>query len=585
MTRRIGSSLFAVLTVLAAVPAPRAADVILEPGVWVSVKGYFSGAVFEAQQIELLDDDSRSVKGPLGGFEADVGALRFGSWRIRTDERTEFQDLDGGDLVPGTLSAGARVKVSISDEDDGSLRVRRVRLLPDSSSDRIRLEGPIDAILPRSGAAALELLGIEIRTLPQTAWRGILRPRDEVDDEDLRPARGLTLGRWGRISGELRLDYIAEDNFDLFDDFDSDVESGRARARVEWTHSPSPRVDLMLQVKGEEEQEITDENDDFDPEREFTLGRAYVLLNGVLGTHGSVQVGRSRFDDSRDWLFNRDIDALRVFFDFKRWHLEASVAQELVDPTRRHEDTLNTHLRVEFYPARRHTLTAYLLDRNDDGLRADGMPRDFSPRLLGFRATGRKKRSWGYWLEAAECRGTDGGVELDGHAVDAGFTLVAPWRGEPSVTLGYALGSGDDDPDDGVDGTFRQSGLQLNNGKWNGVASFRYYGELMRPELANLHVATVGIGIRPARETSIDLVYHRYELDVPASEMVDSDVDDRTLNLVDTDLGDELDLIVGFERLKHFEFELNLAWLRPGEAFLGPTDDALMGRFKVKFVF
>jgi alginate production protein len=574
-----------VLLLLAAGTDTRAADVYLESGVWVSIKGAFSGAVFEAHEVELLDDDSRSIKGKLDGFSADTGELRFGSWTLPLDSRSRLEDAEGNVVSADSLAAGVRLKVSLSDQEDGTLRVRRVRLLTPSSSPRLRLEGPIEAILPRSGIATFLVLGVEVRTLPQTTWNGIVRSREEVDDDDVRPAGGMRFGRWGRVSGEFRLDYIAEDNFDLFDDFDGDIESGRARTRIEWVHSPTPRIDLMLQVKGEDEEELTDEADEFDPESKLTLGRAYVLFNGVVGPHGSIQVGRSRFDDARDWLYNRDVDAVRLFFDFKRWHLEGSLSEELVDPTRRHEDTLNTHLLVEFYPARRHTLAVYLLDRDDSASRDNGLPRDFSPRLTGFRATGRKKHAWSYWLEAVTSRGSNGGTRLRGEALDGGFTLVAPWRWEPSITVGYAFGSGDPDTGDDVDETFRQSGLQLNNGKWNGVASFRYYGELMRPELANLHVETYGVGIRPARKTSLDLVYHRYELDEPASEMVDSDVDGRTLNLVDTEIGEEWDLIFGFEQLKHFEFELNLGWFEPGKAFLGPTDAAIMGRFKVKYVF
>ena len=127
--------------------------------------------------------------------------------------------------------------------------------------------------------------------------------------------------------------------------------------------------------------------------------------------------------------------------------------------------------------------------------------------------------------------------------------------------------------------------LQLNNGKFNGVSSFRYYGELLRPELSNLHIETLGLGFRIRRKTSVDAVYHRYRLDQPAAELVDAAFDDRRLNLIDRDVGREWDLIVGFEELEHWEFELNVSLFDPGDAFLGPTDPAVSGRMKVKYVF
>ncbi len=75
---------------------------------------------------------------------------------------------------------------------------------------------------------------------------------------------------------------------------------------------------------------------------------------------------------------------------------------------------------------------------------------------------------------------------------------------KPSVTLGYALGSGDDASTSDVDESFRQTGLQDNSAKFNGVTRLKYYGEVLNPELSNLSVLTAGVGIRPSPRSSID---------------------------------------------------------------------------------
>lgn len=577
----------AVIALLVALaPAVVGAPSPYERGQAVEVKGTFSGAVFTADEVVLADEASLSIKGPIGAYDPQSRTLRFGSLVLSIDDETRIQSEDGANADDTALAAGRRVKVSLRRRDDGSLRVRRVRLLRTSASRRLVLEGPIESILPgRENVASFVLLDTEIIATTNTVWQGIDRPGGEVDDEDIRPAKGLIVGRFGRLAGEVRADYKNETNFDLFDDFDGDLASRRLRARIEWIFPATRRMSGMLQLKAESEEEITDDADDFEPGDDFTLGRAYLLFRGVIGKHGSVQVGRSRFDDPRDWLYNRDIDAVRLFFDFEKWRFEASLGEEIVDPTNRHRDVTNHHLAASWYPAKRHEITLYLLDRDDDFIRPNGNPRDFSPRLVGLRANGRRKHRWGYWLEAARARGSDGGTRLDGEALDIGGTWVFRGRLEPSITLGYAYGSGDDDSGDDIDRTFRQSGLHLNNGKWNGVSSFRYYGELTRPELANLHITTIGFGLRPAGETSIDLVYHRYELDHPASELVDADVDDRNLNLVDTFVGEEIDIVFGWEELTHWELEIDLGYFEPGDAFLGPTDPAAMLRAKLKYVF
>lgn len=575
------SALLLMLLMLMFPLGARADEARFGPGTWVTVKGSFEEDVFHAAEVERLDERGASIKGAIDGFLPDAGEIRFGALVVKLDEQSRLQRDDGTDLARADLSDGQRVKISL--DAKRWQRVKRLRLL-EGNEGRLRLEGRIESVRSSDKEMRFRMLGVEVLADPGTAWEGIVQPRlTGIDDEDLRPTEGIQLGSLGRLSGEFRLDYKGEDNFDLTDQVQSDLDEGRARTRVELTFPATRRVSGMFQVKAQEERELRDQADDSTPNNELTLGQSYVLLSGILGRHGSLQIGRSRFDDHRDWLFNRDVDALRMRFDFARFQLEASIAEEVIDPVERHEDIRNLLLEATAFPGTRHIVSAYRLDR-DDGFSSDGSQRDFSPELTGVRVAG-EDRYWSWWLDAALARGSVDGERLEGEAFDIGTTLIAPWRGEPSLTLGYAMGSGDDDPFDGVNHTFRQSGLQLNNGKWNGVSSFRYYGELMRPELANLHVQTIGLGLRPKSETSIDVVYHRYDLDEPAPELIDAAFDDRTLNLVDRFVGEEWDLVVGFEELAHFEFELDLAYFKPGEVFLGPTDPATSARLKVKYVF
>lgn len=570
------------LSLATGIAVPAAVEKPLTEGDWVQVKGQFRGSILQVDEIERRDEHAFSVKGPITHFDAATNELQFGNLTLRLDERTRIQGLDGADADASRLVAGTRVKVSLR-EESGGFRVRRIRLLADSSSGRIRLEGPVRHLSNRENETYMFVLGVEVRTDSKTSWSKIARPRYAIDDEDVRPGRGIRVGKMGRLSGEIRLDFKGEDNFNLADILPGDLHTGRLRGRFEWIPPATRSVSAMLEIKFEEEREITDEADDFTDHSDLTLGRAYVMFHGLIGKHGSLQVGRSRLDDRRDWLFNRNVDALRMFFDWSRWQIEFTVGEEFVDPVPRHRDVFNTYAAATFYPGRKHTLTAYVLDR-DDRLVVNGTPRDFSPRHFGLRASGETK-VWEYWLDAAIARGRDRGVPLRGSAVDAGVTWIAPFAFEPSVTIGYAMGSGDDDPSDGVSRTFRQTGMHLNNGKFNGVSSFRYYGELMRPELANLHVETLGVGLRPRNKTSLDLIFHRYRLDEPASQLVDAAMDDRTLNLIDLDIGTEWDFVFGYEQWVHWELELDLGYFTPGDAFLGPTDPATTLRFKLKYIF
>ena len=108
------------------------------------------------------------------------------------------------------------------------------------------------------------------------------------------------------------------------------------------------------------------------------------------------------------------------------------------------------------------------------------------------------------------------------------------WLGPIRLIAAYAWGSGEQGND--RDGTFRQTGLQDNDAVLSGVTSFRYYGELLDPELANLHILTAGIGGRLSRNVSLELVGHRYRQDV-ATRTIFGDKLDRRPSGLDTDIG------------------------------------------------
>lgn len=102
--------------------------------------------------------------------------------------------------------------------------------------------------------------------------------------------------------------------------------------------------------------------------------------------------------------------------------------------------------------------------------------------------------------------------------------------------VGQARSSGDKTEDDGVDDSFRQTGLQGDS---------EIFGELYQPELSNLIVNTIGIEFS-LNYLDIGLFRHDYEQDEAADEMRDVAID------VDTEgssksLGSEIDLVLTFD--------------------------------------
>ena len=117
-----------------------------------------------------------------------------------------------------------------------------------------------------------------------------------------------------------------------------------------------------------------------------------------------------------------------------------------------------------------------------------------------------------------------------------------------------------------MDRRFRQTGLQENEARFSGVTRIQYYGELLDPELSNLAIFTGGIGIRPTKRSSIDLVYHYYLQDKVSTSIRSAEIDADPSGLSKR-LGSEIDLVVGYEKLKDIEVKCVLGYFIPGKAF------------------
>jgi len=372
-------------------------------------------------------------------------------------------------------------------------------------------------------------------------------------------------------------------------------------------------------------------------------GETWFYLGNLLDTPFGLQVGRQRFFDAREWWWDQDLDSIRVRFDRENFHAEIAVAHELfpvvlnrggIEPE--DDDVVQILSAARWSWAKKQEVGFFALHRNDysnqqsvDPLALcvsasdyNGPPEGFADfqtgcvgyeddsdsqlTWLGVSASGRwKVPGWGrieYWLDAAAVFGDETFTEysgmtgsrvvkvVDSHSVsgggfDLGGTWFLPLFGRTAVTAGYAYGSGDPGMEEFHDTGFRQTGLQDNSDKFLGVASFRYYGELLDPELSNLHVVTAGVGLRFFKKSSIDLVYHWYRQAQAAPFMHDIDFK-RDPTGLSPDIGQEWDLILGIEEMDRFEFKVVGSIFRPGEAFDPEEGDlAYLVSFRFRFNF
>ena len=386
------------------------------------------------------------------------------------------------------------------------------------------------------------------------------------------------------------LSYDAYFNFELATKRNFDLERGEADGLI--TTEPELGLDLLfdaapwlkLAVNLELSRLDRLENDRNKPEKGFELHIKELYFDVPdLFDRFTLRVGRQGYEDELEWLYDEELDAVRLFFQGGAYEAEVSVSQErLLDVDLLNDDKRNEITNYLAVVRRRINddthVDAYVMYRDEHRFR-DRVPEDLL--FLGIQSIG-EIEDFEYWFNAAYVTGDWRGNDISGFGIDGGATYVFEHRLEPSVTLGVAFGSGDNAPRNGKDGNFRQTGLQDNSQKFNGVESFAYFGELVRPELSNMWIFTAGAGFRPSEKSSVDIVYHYYR-----QVEADDDLRDTKLKMdpngLSKDLGHEIDLIIGYREIRDINIGLALGIFFPGKAFDDDASNAYFGSLEVSF--
>lgn len=386
----------------------------------------------------------------------------------------------------------------------------------------------------------------------------------------------LSFGAKVELEGELERD------FDLDSDRDDDLRTLSPTLSLAFSYTPTEDLQAYLNIEPSQ-QFVDDDRNRKDNETRLQVKQAFLAYSGLFDG-STIKLGRQRFQDEREWLYDDELDGVRLFHTFSRFAVEFSVStrndQDLLQ-NQSVDDVTNYVIHGHYAPDKDTAIGLYAIAQNDRENKGD---EEDDRTLFGVHASGEFRDQLEYWLELGYLRGELGSDDIRAWAFDVGSTYVFDTHWEPSITLGYAIGSGDDDPGSGTDKNFRQTGFQDNSAKYNGLIRLKYYGEMVDPELSNLKVATVGLGLRPTRRTSLDLVYHNLRQHQASEEIRDWEIDEDP-NGRSTDIGNEIDFIAGFRFKPHFKSSLILGRFYPGDAFPDDADDATYAELELEYLF
>ena len=550
---------------------------VLAEGQWLEVRGsYEAGETFLAQRVELVQP---------GRYETLIGTvssvregdhLTLMGQRVEAGEKTTFSSVDRSALE------GVRVKVEGHYRSKEKFSARKISL---RGEGRERITGRIDDIRKQRKGFEVAIMGYRVvipGDLPLRHELAVNRyvssePRAQAivdrnrDEEDLF-GKGVWITDQLMLAGQLEARGIMQDEFDLKERDPEDRDDLATSFRARFVYQPGSSVFAVAELKHRQLRRDDDKTGRLN-NGVTKLGETYLYWIDPFGGGIDLQAGRVDFDDGREWLYDQNLDTLRAIWTGNNIRAELSYSETLSNGSPVDEAAVNSMLYISNNDDDQH-LAGYVIHRNFD------LAVPVRRTHYGLRAFGEWLPEQESWVDIAHMEGTTGQIDNRGWALDLGTT----WRLHDhfALTLGYAIGQGDD-PESATDHTFRQTGLQDNNAKFAGVTSFRYYGELVDPELANMEILTAGLGWLPRKGLSLDLVGHSYRQNELSRRLVDTQIDKRPNGIYD-DLGWELDLVVGWRTKSQWNLEVVAAWFSPGEAF-NEADNAFLGKLQYRYKF
>ncbi|GEM_PF-1252968 len=538
----------------------------LHPGMRVEVKGSADRdpPVIDSLREIVPKPSDRPVKAELTAKAgaAGEGSIEMLGREILVGPKTVYENRDRERIEAFHPEPGEWLKVKLRVKG-GVLRARTVRRTV--RRDRFKLIGTIRETRPEG--RLLSIGGFPLEVSESAKFRLLTSGKDDplslfLQDEQKGVPFTLRLHDRLRAGGEFSFKPEIRDEYDLDTKKRGDRISLKEDFKIDllWRMSDGGAFALLEVSTGTTDRFREGSPDTRDDRASVSRAYAYLPL-GFLGDGFRLQVGRQDFYEKREWLYDEVLDALRLLYRGEEWRFEGAVAagREFLDDNNATKSSATyTALLAKYWDEVWRT-SVYVLQRKDWTLA------NFEPFLFGLRSYAKRKRGFGHWVELGGAKGYHGTKRILGYAMDGGIMFRPDLPGRPTFVLGYALGTGSSNPA-GREG-YRQSGWQDNNGKFGGVTSFRYYGEVLEPELSNLQVLTIAVGARPIRTASVDLVFHKYRQHRPEAAFTGARRLKASPNGRSRELGWGLDCILGYRPSSRFSFELVAGLFDPSRAF------------------
>ena len=547
------------------------------------------------------------LNGQIHGLNLHDKTLFIGPAQVEWNSLTRFDPIGETDLKNGVP---IKVIGTVTSED----RILAKQIEPGSSEivdgKTIQVLGTINNVKPQfDGSVVATVMGVPLLLSAMRISPALLLTRKQ---DDRRPDQQRKIDLFGQpltIGGEIGVTPRYRGNFNLEPGRNRDRVRLDTQAELELFYPWNANVAFFLEGQASYEQNLYRGNSSrLGSETLLRRGQMWAFWGDIENSGISIQLGRQNFREPREWWWDNDLDAFRVFYDKPFIHAEAGISQQLFPVSTQddgipsdEEDVMRVFSHVNWIWSSKQELGFFFLYQNDHSSRPqlrdpvtddriDPVDGDFT--WLGLRTFNRLASDdygeFDLWADSVWIDGNETNFDFEdsampgismvdniaqrhisGWALDLGLIWELPFEWRPALTIGYAVGTRD----------FRQTGLQDNNNRFRSVSRFRYYGELLRPELSNLHIWTAALTLPILQNSSVTALYHYYRQVEARPFLRDSriDVDPNGLS---PSIGHEWDLVIGLEEWQNWEFELVTAIFKADSAY-----GSLSGNIAVNAVF
>lgn len=279
------------------------------------------------------------------------------------------------------------------------------------------------------------------------------------------------------------------------------------------------------------------------------------LLSVRLTDNQTISAGRLRFADTNKSMADASVDGVHYAFKTPDSALELALFRDVFKDR-------GTYAMLHATRFSKTQSTGFYVLAEENG-------QDQRLHLAAY--LNRKPTSdLSYTLNGAAVFGDAANGETAGFAVDfRAMKSFSDQPGKPQITFGFAAGTKG----------YRPSGLQSNKTYDGGQTQFHRFGYVFQPELTNMAIATIGLGLRPSRKFSLDLYGHAYSQLSRSTQSPDARVSGAVTGR-STYLGSEVSLVGAWRPNKKSKVEFGVGVFKPGKAF---TNREPAKRFYARF--